>query len=234
MEFERRRHDADFIEPVSVEAHILGVNVEQLVGEIAHRLEIVHVLPDHVRGIVVEAEVIAGNVGEHAPPYLRRMGQVLAARPFVLREGHGAVLDADLDVAVLGKADKRRPDFEEAGPVVIDRFGPVAADEAVHDTDAEQVGGRDHLFDVVDAGLGLVGVGGQRVGIVAERADGDAGGGDEGIDFVGVGLGEADDVDVGDAGVAALRLARGPAHQLDGGKAIGRGELDDLFQREVG
>ena len=154
-----------------------------------------------------------------------------SAGPLVIGKGHGAVFDADLDVVVFGKADQRGPHLEETGPVVINGLGPVAADKGVHDAEAQQFGGHYHLLDVVDADLRFVLVRGEGVGVVAQPADGDAGGAGERVDPGGVLFGEADDVDVGDAGIAALRLAGRPAHQLDGGKAVVSGELDDLFER---
>jgi len=234
VELERGGHDADFVETVLVEAHVFGVDVEELVGEVPDRLEVVHVLPDHVGGVVVEAEVVAGDVSEHTAPDGGRVGQIFASGPFVVSEGHGAVLDADLDVVVFGEADQGRPDFEEAGPVVVDGLGPVTADEGVHDADAQQGGGLDDAFNVVDGDLGFVLVRGQGVGVVAESADGDAGGGGELVDAGGVCCSEADDVDVGYSGVAALGFAGRPAHELDGAEAIGGGELDDFFEGEVG
>lgn len=191
-------------------------------------------LPDHVGGVVVEAEVIAGDVGEHAAPNGGRVGQIFSAGPFVVGEGHGAVFDADLDVVVFGEADQGRPDFKKAGPVGVDGLGPVTADEGVHDADAKQGGGLDDAFDVVDGDLGFVLVGCQGIGVVAESADGDAGGCGELVDAGGVCCSEADNVDMGYSCVTALGLAGGPAHELDGAEAVGSGELDDLFEGEVG
>jgi hypothetical protein len=44
----------------------------------------------------------------------------------------------------------------------------------------------------------------------------------------------SDDVDVRDAGVFALGLADGPAHDLDGGEALVAGEVEDVVEREFG
>ena len=87
---------------------------------------------------------------------------------------------------------------------------------------------------MVDGDLGFVLVRCEGVGVVAQPADGYAGRGGEVVDAGGVVCGEADDVDVGDAGVAAFSFAGGPAHELDGGEAVFGGELDDLFEGEVG
>src|SRR5262245_60709078 len=42
--------DADVVEPLAVDADVFGVDVEEAVLEFAHRSQIVHALPDHVRG----------------------------------------------------------------------------------------------------------------------------------------------------------------------------------------
>ena len=56
------------------------MDVEQLVGELPHWLEVVHVLPDHVGGVVVETEMVAGDIGEHAAPDGRGVGQIFFRR----------------------------------------------------------------------------------------------------------------------------------------------------------
>ncbi len=75
--------DAKIIQQVLVNADILGMHVKQLVGEFSHRFQVIHVLEDQVRRIVIQAEVIAGNVVEHPPPDRGTACQVLSARPFV-------------------------------------------------------------------------------------------------------------------------------------------------------
>jgi hypothetical protein len=53
-------------------------------------------------------------------------------------------------------------------------------------------------------------------------------------DVVGFRFGQRGDVDVRDAGVFALGLADGPAHDLDGGEALVAGEVEDVVEREFG
>ena len=53
-------------------------------------------------------------------------------------------------------------------------------------------------------------------------------------DVVGFRFRQSDDVDVRDAGVFALRLADGPAHDLDGGEAFVAGELQHVGEFEFG
>ncbi len=85
-----------------------------------------------------------------------------------------------------------------------------------------------------DGNLGLILIGGQGIGVVAQRADRNALGCTEIVDAGRVLGAEAGHVDVGHAGVATLGLAHGPAHDLDTVEAFGRGKVEHLFQREVG
>ena len=57
---------------------------------------------------------------------------------------------------------------------------------------------------------------------------------DQLLDPVGLPVVEAGDVDVGDAGVAALGLAGRPAHQLDAAEPLAGREPENFFQRLVG
>ena len=60
--------DAHIVKPVLVNPRILGVDMDKAIREITKRFEIVHVLPNQVRGIVVKAEVVAGDLLEQSPP----------------------------------------------------------------------------------------------------------------------------------------------------------------------
>ena len=226
--------DADFVEAMAVEADVFGVDVEEAVFEFAHRVEVVHVLPDHVRGVIVEAEAGGAEVVEEATPEFGAGGDVFAAGPFVAAEEHGAVFDADANAVAFREFDEGLPDFEEARPVVVDGFGPVAADEGVDGFQAEEGCGLNDLAEVGGRKVGFFAVGRERIGVVAEGADLDFGVGHEGADLVGFGGGEIGDIDVRDAGVAALGLADGPAHELDAGVAGLGGEGGDFGEGEVG
>jgi len=228
-----RRQDAHLVEPVVVEPNVFGVDVKEAVGEVAHGAEVVHLLPHHVGGIVIQPEMIAGDVLEHAPPDSRAVGEVLAAGPFVAGKIHRAVLDTDADTAFFGVADQRLPDLLEARPVFLHRLRPVAADERIHLVDVEQRGGLDHLLDVIDVDLRFVRVGRERVGIIAQAADGHAGCRCRFVDTPGIGLAEACRVEVGDTGVPARGFPLGPAHQLDTVVARFRREGQNVFQREI-
>ena len=47
---------------VAIEEDVLGVDVKQAVVNLAHRPQVVHLLPDHVGRIVVEAKRIAADI----------------------------------------------------------------------------------------------------------------------------------------------------------------------------
>src|SRR5207237_509490 len=82
---------------------VLGVAGDQPIREDADRREGIHVLPDHVRGVVVEPPARARDLGEHAPPDGRADREVLAARPLVAGEEHRTVLDPDAHAVLLGE-----------------------------------------------------------------------------------------------------------------------------------
>ena len=121
VEFKRMRHDADFVEAIPVQTNVLRMHVKNAVGEITQRTDLVHVLPNHVRGVVVESEVRVGDFLEHAAPDGWSRGQVLPSRPFVGAEGHGAVLNGDAHALIFGELDKRLPHLQKARPVFLDR-----------------------------------------------------------------------------------------------------------------
>jgi len=109
----------------------------------------------------------------------------------------------------------------------------VAPDERRDRGDAEQRRRVDHRAQVVAVDAALVRVGRERVGVVAQRRDGDAGALDEGAHPRGRVLVEPGDVDMGDAGVPPLGPSLGPAHHLHAVEAVvGRG-LENLFEREI-
>jgi len=58
VELDWSGEDADVVEAVRVDCDILGVDVNQSVREFGQGGQVVHVLPDHVRGVVVESEVV--------------------------------------------------------------------------------------------------------------------------------------------------------------------------------
>ena len=234
MILQRRGEDADVVEGLAVDAGILGVDMNEAIGELEKRVDRIHLLPDQMGGIVVEAEGGAGNVGKHPPPDLRARGEILSPRPFVARERHRAVLDADPHAAIFGELDQRPPGLEKPGPVVVDRLRPIAADERVHPPNAELARGPDHLGNMLGRGERLSLVRCEWIGVVAQAADPDSSLGRHGADPFGIGRREAVNRDVRHAGIAALGRRRRPAHQLNALVAgLGRG-AEDLLEGELG
>src|SRR5579859_887611 len=87
MKVVRVSHDARLVQPVAVDARVLCVDVEDAPGELAQRLEVIHVLPDEVRGIEIQAEVGTGNVFIHAAPDFGEMARFLPP-------GHSSLVNA--------------------------------------------------------------------------------------------------------------------------------------------
>ena len=111
---------------------------------------------------------LRAEVVEQPSPDFGAGGDVFAAGPFVAAEEHRAVLDADANAIAFGELNERLPDFQEAGPVVIDGFGPVAADEGVDGFQAEEGGGLNDFAEVADGEVAFFAVGRERIGIVAQ------------------------------------------------------------------
>ena len=76
-------------------------------------------------------------------------------------------------------------------------------------------------------------IGVERVGIIAEAGDGDAALRNQLADGRGPFVRQIAHIDVADAGIAAIRTARRPAHELDAAKPFVRREGHDLFQRQI-
>ena len=225
---------ADVVHRPSIDPHVLGVQVEELVAKLVERPERIHALKHEMRGVVVEAERRRVDVGERPPPDGRRGHQVLAPRPFIAGEQHRAVLDPDPHAPLRGVPHERPPGLEEPRPVVVDGSCPVAAHERVDGADAEQRRGLDHPPQLGDghAGHGRVWI--ERIGVVAEPADRHAVPVAGGPHRRGLGGREVGHVDVGDAGVLPLRGPDRPAHQLDAGEALGRREREHVVEGQFG
>ena len=100
-------------------------------AELAQRLDVVHLLPDQVRRVVVQPEVRAGDLVEHPPPDRRAWARFLPPGHSSRVNSIGQFSMPIRTPCVLGELDQRRPDFQEPRPVVVDRSRPVAADERV-------------------------------------------------------------------------------------------------------
>ena len=227
---QRGRHHADFRELFGVHLDVLIVDMEDLVLEIVDRLDVVHLLPDEVGRVEVEAEVRAVEDGEDLAPVGGGGHDVLAARPFVVREEHRAVLDGDFHADLLGIADDRGPDFFDQFNVFIHILGRIAADESADHVDAEHLGSVHQLVNMSNGGVGLFLVGIERVRIVSQRGDFHALGLAVSVDLGGLLFGEVGDINVADAGVTAVRAAGRPAGDFKAFQAVLGGEINDFLK----
>src|SRR5947209_7767362 len=128
----RESQNTDVVQTVPVEPGILCVHVLEPPRKLTDRRDFIHLLPDHVGRIVVETEILVRDLLKHAAPDGGTDCQVLSARPLVLGEEHGAILDADVDTPLAGVPNERGPDFLEQRPILVDALLVVAPDEGVH------------------------------------------------------------------------------------------------------
>ena len=132
-------------------------------AELADEARLVDHLPDEMRRIEVHADIAAPGL-EDAAPDLRRVGDVVPARPFVLAEDHRAVLEGELDAVVARMGDDVGPDLQRILPVGVDCLRGVAAAEGVDD--AARPCGRPRRSPSSDGSMTVsrcVGIGMQRV-----------------------------------------------------------------------
>ena len=181
-------------------------------------------------GIIVDAEVFGRQKLKNPAPDRRRGHEILAARPLILAEQHGAVFDGDFYAQLLGQRDDRRPHFLDERQILLDGLRLVAADERRDHVDAQLVAGADHIFQMLNDAGTFFKVAVQRVGIVGER-------GNFNLSFLAViqdvgrlFVAQAVYVDVADARVAALRPALRPAGDLHAGKAHFACRIDHFFK----
>ena len=173
--------------------------------------------------IVVNAEIRARQEREDLPPVGRGGHEVLPAGPLVAAEEHGAVFNGDPDAELLREGDYRRPDLLHKLKVLLDTLRLLPADKGRHQIHAELRARADDRLEMRDVRRALFGVAVERVGVEGERGDLHAllrGVSEDlpGVSAVGT---DAVNVDVADAGVAALRLAGGPAGDLHAFNAQG-------------
>ena len=141
------------------------MDVEQLVFELVDGFDVVHLLPYIVAGIEVQAEAGAGQTTEQLAEDIRRAHQVLAAGPLVGAEQHGAVLDGDLDAALLRQMDDGGPDLVKQLIVFLAGLVLVAADEGGDHAHAQLFAGANQRFQMVDGSGALLQIGVHGVGI---------------------------------------------------------------------
>src|SRR5439155_16230631 len=63
---ERMRENAHLVDPVAADLHVLGMEMEEFFLELTQWAGGIHLLEDEVRRVVVQPEVAAGDVAEHA------------------------------------------------------------------------------------------------------------------------------------------------------------------------
>ncbi len=107
--------------------------------ELAAAAQVVHVLPDQVRRVEVEAE--AGRAKSANSRRQSRGWRPGSCRPATRRRLNsiGQCSMPTRTPCSSGELDERLPDLQQPRPVVVDRFRPVAADERVDHADAERV-----------------------------------------------------------------------------------------------
>ena len=117
---------------------VLDVHVEDAVLELVDRAYIVHLLPDHVGRIKVQAEARRRDDCEHPSPHRGTDGHVFSTGPLVTGKQHRAVLNADPYFPLLRVRHDGRPDLLEQGKVFFKALALVPADERVGHVQAEQ------------------------------------------------------------------------------------------------
>src|SRR5688500_11739116 len=100
---------ANVVKSRLIHADVLRMYMENTVRKLHHRLQIIHLLPDHVRRVVVQTQVGTADVLEHATPNRWRSREVFTTRPFILRKEHRAILNADPHSLIFGEFDERLP-----------------------------------------------------------------------------------------------------------------------------
>ena len=99
--------------------------------------------------------------------------------------------------------------------------------------DAELRRGADDCLQMRGNLMPMLLVGIQRIGIVAESRDGDTVLFQKCVDACDFLVAEVRNVQVRHAGITAIRLSGWPAHQLDTGESLVRGEGKHFLQRQV-
>ena len=109
----------------------------------------------------------------------------------------------------------------------------IAAKERVDDLHAQAWRRFDDAFQVLRHNPAMAGIRGEGIRIVAQAGDGHARLPCQLADSAEAFLGEVCDIEMADAGVAAVRASGRPAHQLDAGEALVAGHVHHLFQGQI-
>src|SRR6188508_712237 len=227
------REDAALVERVAVDHQVLRLVVEDVLPEFLQEALDVDHLEDQVRRVEIEPDRVAPSFEDPAPlPWRRR--DVVAARPLVVREEHRAVLERDLHALVVGEFHDVGPDAQRLFPVVVEVLGSVTTHERVDERDAHLPRRDHHRLEVVRDLLAMLGVGMERVRVVAEAGDRQPLGRELVDDLRGLVVGQVLDVDVARASVAPRRSGRlRPAGDLED-LEVGAGRpVGDVHQRRI-
>ena len=125
---------------------------------------------------------------------------------------------------------QRRPYLPKERPVVRYRTRRIPADERIHDANSESRARADYLFQMLDHRAAMFRIGIQWIGVIAESGNGDAVLLDERTNLLGPVIIEPGDIEVANAGVAAIGVARRPAHYFDAAKAFRGGKFENVGQ----
>src|SRR5215213_9569745 len=221
--------DAVLVEHLAVDLQILGMDMKDAVLELGDRAHLIDKLPDQMRGIVIEPEVLVWDDLEHAPPNRRRIGDVGAAGPRI-RPEHGAILDGDLHPTLARVVDDRRPDASEVLQILLGALVLVGPGKGADDLDPKQRRGIDHRLQVRDHLVTVRLVRVERVWVIRQRGDLQIVISDDCVDLPRLGRIEIRNVDVADAAIAAILFADWPAGDLKHAEAALGRPLRDLFQ----
>ena len=197
------------------------MDMEDPVFEFIDGFDIVHLLPDVVAGVKIDAEVGRGNDFKQLSEDCRRTHQVLPARPLVSAEQHRAVLNGDFDVVLFSQSDDRRPDLFKEFNVFFHRLCLIAADKRRYHTDTQLGGGFDQGFQMGDGSFPLGKVRIHGVGIESERGDVHSFAFNIVLYIVGIDIifQHAFRINVGNTSITPFRFARRPACDLQAFKA---------------
>ena len=210
------------------------MHVEDALCKLIDRLHVVDLLPQEMGWVQVEAEALRRNLGEHPSPDGRRDRKILAPRPLIAGEKHGAVLYGNPHLLRFREAHELRPHRSELPEVLFKRPCGIPANERIHDIHAKTGGRRDHflqVFAIVRRGL-FVRI--QRVGIVAQPRNRDLFLREVRPHAGRLRCPQGVNVHVRHPRIPPLRLSVRPAHQLHAGETFIRREGDDFLEAQLG
>src|SRR5436190_564716 len=110
-------HNTVLINQIAVNLSVFGMNMDEARVELADGADIINMLPNEVRWIKIQAEMVARNSREHAPPDVRRNVDVILAHEALHAFGIGLRKIIYINVrhsgiAALGLAYRPATDFQ--------------------------------------------------------------------------------------------------------------------------